>query len=106
MSDYRSVLETRELGPGQTREIQVGGEPVLLLNLGQIYYAVEARCPESGEALELRARRPNDRLVCPKDDAEYDLQSGERMDASGRPLRRYAVRVEGNAIKVGPPLDD
>ena len=104
MTDYESVLETSALGPGQSREVQVHGDRVLLINIGQIYYAVEARCPQSGSALEVRARRQADRLVCPEDEAEYDLESGERMDGDGRPLRRYAVRVEGNAIKVGPPL--
>lgn len=106
MSEYETVLQTRELGPGQSREVEVHGSRVLLLNLGQIYHAVEARCPESGSALELRARREADRLVCPVDEAEYDLASGERLDGTGRPLHRYAVRVEGNVIKVGPLLED
>lgn len=106
MHDFVSVLETRDLGPGQSREVEVRGQRVLLINLGQIYHAVEARCPESGLALEVRARRQADRLVCPEDEAEYDLTSGTRLDGSGRPLRRYAIRVEGNAIKVGPPLPD
>ena len=104
MADYERVLETRDLGPGQSREVEVHGSRVLLLNIGQIYYAVEARCPESGSVLEVRPRRQHDRLVCPEDAAEYDLESGERVDATGRPLRRYALRVEGNVIKVGPPL--
>lgn len=104
MSDFESVLETRDLGPGQSREVEVRGDRVLLLNIGQIYYAVEARCPESGSSLEVRTRGQPDRLVCPEDTAEYDLASGERLDTSGRPLRRYAIRVEGNVIKVGPAL--
>lgn len=106
MNDYIQVLETRDLGPGQSREVEVRGDRVLLINIGQIYHAIEARCPESGSALEVRARRHDDRLVCPEDEAEYDLASGERLNGAGRPLRRYAVRVEGNAIKVGPPLED
>lgn len=104
MSDYESVLETPELGPGQSREVEVHGDHVLLLNLGQTYYALESRCPASGTPLELRPRRPDDRLVCPDDDAEYDLETGERLDGDGRPLRRYDVRIEGNIIQIGPPL--
>ena len=104
MNDYLTVLETRDLGPGHSREVEVHGDRVLLLNIGQTYFAVEARCPESGSALEIRARRQQDRLICPNDEAEYDLATGERLDGSGRPLRRYDVRVEGNDIKVGPRL--
>ena len=104
MSEYESVLETPELGPGHSREVEVHGDHVLLLNLGQTYYAVESRCPTSGSPLELQPRRPNDRLICPDADGEYDLETGERLDGDGRPLRRYGVRIEGNVIQVGPPL--
>lgn len=104
MPEYESVLQTPDLGPGHAREVQVRGAPVLVLNLGQTYYALDARCPESGTTLELQLGR-HDRLVCPDDEAEFDIQSGERLGREGRPLRRYDVRIEGNAIKVGPPID-
>lgn len=104
MSEYESVLQTPDLGPGQSCEVEAHGRRILLLNLGQTYYALEARCPESGGTLRLGAPGTGDRLVCPDDHAEYGIPSGERLDADGRPLRRYAVRIEGNAIKVGPPL--
>lgn len=101
MAEYEPVLQTPELGPGESRAVEVHGRPILLLNVGQTYYALDARCPRGGAVLELRSR---DRLVCPDDHAEYDVATGERLDADGRPLRRYHVRVEGNAVKVGPPV--
>lgn len=101
MSDYRAVLQTPELGPGHSREIDLHGEPVLVLNLGQRYYALESRCPVHGSALQLRALREGDRLRCPEDGAEYEVPSGRRLGGTGRALRRYDVRVEGNAILVG-----
>ncbi len=101
MAEYESVLETPELGPGESRAVEVHGRPILLLNVGQTYYALDARCPESGAPLELKTR---DHVACTADSAEYDVATGERVDADGRPLRRYQVRVEGNAVKVGPPL--
>ena len=103
MSDYQTVLETPELGPGHAREVEAHGRRVLVLNLGQRYYALDARCPESGDRLELRLGRPDDRLVCPADDAAYDLE-GRRTDQGGPALARYDIRVEGNSIQVGPPL--
>lgn len=105
MSEFEAVLQTPELGPGQSREVQAHGDHILVINVAQMYYAVEARCPDSGTALEVQAGAL-DRLVCPDDAAEYDLRSGTRLDSGGRPLRRFAVRVEGNAIKVGPPLGE
>lgn len=106
MPEFEPVLQTRELGPGESQEVEVRGDRILLLNIGQIYHAIEARCPESGTALEVQAGRHDDRLVCPVDAAEYDLVTGERLDGHGRPLARYGVRVEGNVIKVGPVRGD
>lgn len=103
MSEYESVLQTPDLGPGHAREVQVRGDPVLVLNLGQTYYALDARCPESGSTLEFHLT-PRGRLVCPDDAAEFDIESGERVGDDGRGLRRYDVRVEGNTIMVGPPV--
>ena len=54
MSEFQTVLQTPDLGPGHTREIEVHGDRVLLVNLGQTYHAVQARCPETGARLELR----------------------------------------------------
>lgn len=102
MSTFESVLQTPDLGPGQSREVEVQGRRILILNIGQIYYAFEGRCPETGTQLELAS---NLHLVCPDHEDEYDTPSGEPIDGGGRPLRRYAVRVEGNTIKIGPPLE-
>ena len=104
MTQYESVLETRDLGPGHSREVRIDGRSVLVLNIAQIYYALESRCPDSGTTLELRPSPGDDRLVCPADEAEYAVPTGERLNGPGRPLRRYDVRVEGNHIKIGPPV--
>ena len=103
MTDYQPVCETPDLGPGQSREVEAHGERVLLMNLGQRYYALEALCPESGTPLELGRPGNGDQVVCPDDQARYDVRSGERVGGQGRALRRYDVRIEENVIKVGPP---
>lgn len=105
MSDYEPVLQTADLGPGHTRQVQVHGRPILVLNLAQTYYALDARCPDSGAELQLQLGR-HARLVCPEDAAEFDIRSGQRLDHDGAPLRRYDVRIAGNAVKIGPPLED
>ena len=104
MTDYQSVLETPDLGPGHTREVRIGDRPVLVLNLGQRYYALDGRCPDTGTPLELDLGAPGGRLVCPDHDTAYDIRTGESLDEGTGSLRRYDVRIDGNAIKVGPPL--
>ena len=41
------------------------------------------------------------------DDAEFDVRTGECLEPEGQPgLRRYAIKVEENQVKVGPTLGD
>lgn len=106
MTTYQTVLRTPQLGPGEMREVDVGGAAVLVANVGQTYYALQAGCPNDGTNLAREGRLKDDTLICPSDDWAYDIRTGERLHPPGGPrLQRYALRVEDNTIKVGPPLE-
>ena len=103
---YQAVLTTPELGPGSIAEVQAGGRRLVLLNMDQTYYALDAKCTADGTNLALGGAIEGEALVCSKDGATFDVRSGARIDRSGDPLRRYAIQIEGNEIRVGPPLGD
>jgi len=106
MAEYEAVLRTPELGPGEMREVEAQGTRVVVANVGQTYYAVEGACPTEGAHLGQGGQLRGYVLVCPRDKAEYDVRTGERLSPDEGPgLRRYAVRVEANQIKIGPPLE-
>ena len=105
MDGYQTVLRTPDLGPGHLVEVTAHGAPVALANVGQTYYALDARCPNDGTNLAREGRLEGDILICPRDDAAFDVRSGDRVDGSaGEALRSYAIQVSGNEIRVGPPL--
>jgi nitrite reductase/ring-hydroxylating ferredoxin subunit len=107
MGEYESVLRTPELGPGQIREVRAHGRTLALVNYGQTYYAVDARCPGEGTNLAREGRLEGELLICPSDDSAFDVRSGERVSPEGGAgLRRYAIKVAGNAIMVGPQITD
>ena len=106
MAGFLPVLTTPELGPGEMREVHAHGRDLLLVNVGQTYYALDARCPDDGTNLAREGRLKGTVLLCPRDDSAFDVRTGERLEPAGRPhLSRYAIRVEENTIKVGPPLE-
>ena len=46
MSDeFIPVIRTPELGPGDLREVEAHGRAMGVTNVGQTYYAFDARCP-------------------------------------------------------------
>jgi nitrite reductase/ring-hydroxylating ferredoxin subunit len=105
MDAYQTVLRTPDLGPGHLVEVEAHGHPVALANVGQTYYAVDARCPNDGTNLAREGRLEGDLLICPRDEAAFDVRSGDRVDGEdGIALRSYAIQVAGNEIRVGPPL--
>lgn len=104
MSDFEAVILTRDLGPGDLAEVQAHGRTLALSNLGQTYYAVDAICPLDGTNLARDGRVQGEQVHCPLDHSVYDLKTGEAGE-EGRPgLQRYAIKVEGNEVMVGPAL--
>ncbi len=105
MAEFEPVLRTPELGPGEMREVEAQGETLALLNVGQTYYAVTARCPGDETNLAREGRLQGHRLECPEDHALFDVRTGRRLDDPARSgLRTYAIEVAGNEIRVGPVL--
>ena len=106
-NDFVPVVRTPELGPGAVREVNAHGRAVGVTNVGQTYYAFDAACPVDGTNLARNGVLRGDVIKCPQDDARFDVRTGECLEPDGQPgLQRYAIRVEENQVKVGPPLGE
>lgn len=104
MTQYQTVLRTPDLGPGNLAEVEVSGRALAIANVGQTYYAVDARCPQDGTNLAREGRLDGDFLVCPHDEAAFDIRTGDRI-GGGAALRTYAIQVMDNEVRVGFGLD-
>jgi 3-phenylpropionate/trans-cinnamate dioxygenase ferredoxin component len=104
MASFEAVMRTPDLGPGDLREVQVHGRHIALANVGQTYYALDARCPVDGTNLARDGRLDGDLLICPNDRAQFDIRTGRQVDGSGE-LGQHAIQVQGNQVLVGPPRD-
>jgi nitrite reductase/ring-hydroxylating ferredoxin subunit len=105
MAPFKTVLRTTELGPGSVREVKAHGQDIAVANVGQTYYAVEATCPVDGTNLGRDGRLDGDLLICPRDDAHFDIRTGLRVDGDGA-LRPHTIQVKGNDVRVGPARND
>jgi nitrite reductase/ring-hydroxylating ferredoxin subunit len=102
MTDYETVIRTPELGPGSLAEVHAHGRDIALANVGQTYYAVAAECPVDGTNLARDGRLDGDLLICPNDEARFDIRTGQRLNGDGE-LSPLDIVVEGNEVRVGPP---
>lgn len=106
MPEFEVAAKTAEVGPGEMKEAEINGNPILVANVDQRYYAVDARCPNEGTNLAQEGRLDHEHLTCPYDHWTYDIRNGERVDPPNGPgLRSYAIRVDQNTVLVGPPRD-
>lgn len=102
MASFETVLRTPDLGPGTMREVHAHGRDIAVANIGQTYYAVDAECPVDGTNLAREGRLDGDIIICPHDDARFDMRTGARVDGDGDDaLRRHEIRIEGNDVRVG-----
>jgi nitrite reductase/ring-hydroxylating ferredoxin subunit len=110
--EWRRVAAVAELPPDSRRVVMVDDRRVLLLNVGGELFAFEAVCPHQAYPLD-EAYAYDGCLECPFHGYRYRLETGENeypacdypahlpwLKAGLKPLTRFRVRVEGEAVWV------
>lgn len=112
MVRFIRVATVGELPPDSMRAVEAGGRQVLLVNVEGRVHALQAFCPHRAAPLQ-EGTLWGAVIECPWHHYRYDARSGENLYPRNvypddlpfvqrdlRPLRRYAVRVEGDDIWV------
>jgi toluene monooxygenase system ferredoxin subunit len=84
---------------GEMVGVVVAGARVLLVNVDGEIRAFEDRCAHRAFPLS-QGRLDRELLTCAAHEWTYDARTGESTNPRGARLRRYAVRVEGEAVFV------
>ena len=102
MQDFVKVATTGELSPGEMKLVEVGDERILLVNYEGSFYAWTEECPHAGGSLS-EGEFEDDEVECPVHGSRFNVTTGEvASPPADESLARYAVRVEGNDVFVGP----
>jgi nitrite reductase/ring-hydroxylating ferredoxin subunit len=88
-----------EIAPGQMRQYQVNGQPVLVCNVDGRFHALEAICPHRG-AMLAQGRLEGDVLVCPWHEWAFDVTSGQGISNPFSCLMRHNIRVSGYELHL------
>ena len=102
MDDFVKVASISELAPGAVILVEVDDERVALVNVDGELHAIADECTHEGCSLsegDLDGRM----LVCPCHGSEFDVTTGvPATPPAFEAVARYAVRVEGDDVLVGP----
>lgn len=97
---FTTVANLKEIPAGSIKFVEVEGVPIALCNVEGQVFAVGNVCthdegPLSGGFLDEYA------IECPRHGARFDVRSGNVLCLPAAvPIPTYAVKVEGEAIKV------
>ena len=100
MEGFARALEVSKLPPGSMKTVEVGGEEVLLVNLGGKYYGIGAICKH--EEWDLSEGTLEDtKVICAGHGTVWDLNTG--VGEFDEPLENeplYDVKAEGGFLYV------
>ncbi len=116
MDEYIQLTTTEGIETGGLKAASVDDHEMLVANIDGEYFITDGRCPHMGGHLP-NGTLEGSILTCPRHHSQFDLRDGHVVrwtDWEGaqltigkllrhpRPLRTFAVKVEGENIMVGP----
>jgi len=114
MGKFVEVSKRDELKDGAMKAVNIASHEILLVRVGDKYYAADNRCPHLGGNLS-QGRLEGTVVTCPRHSSQFDLSDGHVvrwLKGSGlvsavgkvfkppRPLTIYNVEVEDDRILV------
>lgn len=102
-AEFVKVAAISEVPPGDMKMVEVGGEQVLIVNVGGNIHACDDVCTHSYASLS-EGDLDGAEIQCPLHGAMFNVTTGEVITPpADEPLRMFEVRIEGDDILIGPP---
>ncbi|MDT4833075.1 Ferredoxin CarAc [compost metagenome] len=100
MSDFIAVLDSSELGDGDSRAVHVHGQSILICRSGDQFHAISNRCTHQQRELE-GGRVRGHFISCPVHGVRFDLRSGKPLGSLTQvAVAVYPLRVVDGRIEV------
>lgn len=100
MAEFVKVASASAISPGEMTIVEVGDKEIAIANLGGSFVAFQNDCPHRGGPLG-EGILEGDVVECPFHAGKFNIRTGEVVSPpSEEPVPTYAVRVDGDDIKV------
>ena len=100
MPRFVRVARAEEIRPGEKRVVEVDGVLVVVVNLGERYYALEDVCTHDGGPLG-EGELEDGQIVCPRHGAHFDVRTGAALTLPAfEAVQTYEVRVTDGDLLV------
>ena len=104
--EFIPVGSVNELREGQRLFIEIDETPIVILNIAGKYFAVADVCShDDGPVGE--GNIEGFEMICPRHGARFDIRSGRALALPAFvDIPAYPVRMVGDQIEVGIPIED
>ena len=100
MGEFVSVAKVSETPVGTITVHQVGDVRIALCNVNGRFYAIDDVCTHDGGPLD-QGELQGQLVECPRHGAKFDVTDGRAVVLPAvRPVKTYAVQVDGDDVKV------
>src|SRR5580700_7972380 len=98
MSKLVKVAETKDISPGNGKEVEVEGRSIALFNVAGTFHAIDNTCTHEGGPIG-EGRLTGEVVACPWHDTEFNVKTGEALGPlTDERLRSFPVKVRGNDV--------
>lgn len=99
------VAKTSDLSPGEVMYVEVGSDPVALINLEGEFFALHDMCTHEDAPLS-DGEVIGDEIECPMHGGAFEIRTGLPANFPVVvPVETFAVKVEGDAVLVAKRAD-
>ena len=104
--EYIPVATVDEIPNGTRKLFEIDGEPIAVFNIAGEYFAIADVCShDDGPVAE--GELDGYEIECPRHGAHFDVRSGKVLSLPAAvDIPSYPVRVEGDEILVGLPIQE
>jgi len=97
---WEAVAKVGDLAPGEMTYVEVGDDPVVLINLNGDFYALSDICTHQDASLS-DGEIVGDEIECPLHGGAFDIRTGQPAAFPVVvPVETYQVRVVGDTVEV------
>ena len=93
------AIRSDALAPGQSMGVMVEGRNVAIFNVDGVFHALENRCAHRGGPLA-EGSLDGQVVFCPWHDWQFDVTSGECVNAPGVSVQSFSVSVTDGDVLV------
>ena len=103
MGELVQVASLAEVPVGRCKQVDAGGQPIALFNVGGTIYATHGLCTHRGGWLG-EGELSGSEVTCPLHGETFEVTTGQVTGPpASQSIPTYKVVIEGQAIKVEMP---